>query len=66
MKFKEILEVPQLFIQVFEYKLVDLNHVISRDNYKNKNPSDYMRELVNFIFDNLEKPFLVPTENYVR
>ena len=50
---------------VFEYKLVDLNHMISRDNYKNKNPMDYMRELVYFIFDNLEKPFLVPTENYI-
>ena len=65
LKLKEILEISNAFIQVLEYKLLDENHSIARNNLKEVNPVEYYREFVQFIFDNLDKPLIIPTDNYI-
>ena len=65
LKLKEILEISNAFIQVLEYKLQDENHSIARNNLKEVNPVEYYREFVQFIFDNLDKPLIIPTDNYI-
>ena len=65
-KLKEILEIPHVFITVLEYKLQADNHSITRNNFKVQNPTDYFREFVQFIFENLDKPLIIPTDNYIQ
>lgn len=65
-KLKEILEISNVFTAVLEYKLQAENHSIARNNFKVQNPTDYFREFVQFIFENLDKPLIIPTDNYIQ
>ena len=36
-----------------------------KNNFKEQNPSEYFRQFVQFIFENLDKPLKIPSENYI-
>lgn len=40
--------------------------MISKKGFRHEYPDDFARSFVKFIYDNLEKPLIMPTEAYLN
>jgi len=56
LKLQETLEISEVFIHILEYEL----------GTKDQNIVEHAKNMVQFIFDNLEKPLIIPTDNYIQ
>lgn len=56
LRIQEILEVSHVYILIVEYEM----------GQKQASPMEHAKYLVQFVFDNLEKPLIIPTDNYIQ
>jgi hypothetical protein len=53
-------------LRIIEFKLEKEKNVIAKIYYRQENPEDFTRTFIKYIYDNLEKPIVMPTETYVQ
>lgn len=61
-KLEEILEISDVCTLILEYHLPSSQEADS----KSKSSLELTRHLVQYVFDNIEKPLIIPTENYIQ
>lgn len=65
LKLQELFEVPEVLVDILEYKLLEQDKPQLKET-KQSSPAEYAKEVVQYIYENLEKPLIVPTDNYIN
>ena len=65
-RLKEVLEIPDVVLLIINFKLKQEKHIIAAKDFKEQNPFDYIKGYMIFIFDNIEKPLTIPSDDYIK